>query len=130
MYAVGKVGIVALALLGLLGANAGAFVIAPALTGARVTAVWPGSPAQRIGLEPGDVIVAIDNQPVRTLAEFNRLVENSGRRVSLIIRNVRNGQLVQADAFPVNGRIGVQFQIITMPNLTIKDLLRAGLILN
>ena len=130
MHAVGKLGIIAIAVLSILGTEAGAFVVAPALTGARVTAVWPGSPAQRIGLEAGDVIVAIDNQPVRTIADFNRLVENSGRRVSLIIRNVRNGQLVQTNAFPVNGRIGVQFQIISMPTLTINDLVRAGLILN
>ena len=37
--------------------------------GAQITAVTPNSPAASAGLKPGDVIVAIDNQPVATNAD-------------------------------------------------------------
>jgi S1-C subfamily serine protease len=113
-----------LAGIAVLTAEAQAFIALPSLTGAQVTAVWPNSPAQRVGLEPGDIIVAIDGQPVRTLTEFNRLVEMSGRRVNLLVRNVRNGQYVYAEAFPYNGRIGVQLRMVVLPEATLRDVWR------
>ena len=59
--------------------------------GAVVSAVEPGSPAQRAGLRPGDVIVAIDGKPVegaRDLRTAVALVE-AGRELELEI--LRNG---------------------------------------
>ena len=41
-------------------------------TGARVTDVLPGSPAAKAGLEPTDVIVAVDGKPIETPREFQR----------------------------------------------------------
>src|SRR5262245_23535929 len=80
-----------------------AFIASPSLTGARINGVLPGSPAQRLGLEVGDVIVAIDNQPVRSQAEFHQLLANRNR-VLLVVRDSRTGRFVQSEAYPRNGR--------------------------
>lgn len=40
--------------------------------GVLVASIAPGSPAARSGLEPGDVIVAVNRQPVASLAELRR----------------------------------------------------------
>ena len=46
--------------------------------GAVITQVEPGSPAQEVGLQTGDVIVAIDDEPVATAADVVETVQ-SGR---------------------------------------------------
>jgi S1-C subfamily serine protease len=53
--------------------EAQAFILAPRFVGAQVTAVLPNSPAQRVGLEIGDVIVAIDGRGVYTPDDFTAL---------------------------------------------------------
>jgi serine protease DegQ len=42
----------------------------PSTEGAIVAGVVPGGPAQTAGLRPGDVITAVDGQPVRTPEDF------------------------------------------------------------
>jgi serine protease Do/serine protease DegQ len=44
--------------------------------GVMVIAVAPRSPAAKAGLEPGDVIVAIDQHPIDNLAEFKQALES------------------------------------------------------
>jgi glutaredoxin-like YruB-family protein len=63
----------------------------PAL-GAYVGRVRAGSPAEQIGLRPGDVITALGGQPVTRSADLHRLLPQmpAGRDVSLTY--VRNGQ--------------------------------------
>ncbi len=57
-------------------------------TGARVTDVLPGSPAAKAGLEPTDVIVAVDGRPVRTTPDLRRLISRHkpGEIVRLSVR--------------------------------------------
>ncbi|HET7687061.1 MAG TPA: DegQ family serine endoprotease [Candidatus Macondimonas sp.] len=43
--------------------------------GVEVSEVKPQSPAARNGLRPGDVIIAINRRPVRSVAEFQRAVK-------------------------------------------------------
>jgi serine protease Do len=52
--------------------------------GAVVTEVQAGGPAGLAGLHPGDVIVEIDRQPVRTAAEGARLLKQGGKREHLL----------------------------------------------
>ena len=54
-------------------------------SGAMVNAVEPGSPAERAGLLPRDILVALDGQPIEGVDEFLRLLgaEKIGRRVTL-----------------------------------------------
>ena len=42
--------------------------------GAIVSEVLPGSPAESIGLQPGDLIVSIDEQPITTMQELIAIV--------------------------------------------------------
>ena len=61
-------------------------------SGAYVGRVQPGSPADRAGLQRGDVIIALGGQPIIVSGDVERLVSQmpSGRDVSLTY--VRAGQ--------------------------------------
>jgi hypothetical protein len=58
------------------GYRLGASVSATA-AGIKVVRVTPGSPAQKLGLEADDVIVSVNGMPVRTLAEYAKLLDAS-----------------------------------------------------
>lgn len=60
--------------------------------GVKVDAVQPDSPAARAGLQPGDIVVAFDEERVRSVRQFSRLVHETpeGRTVGVDI--VRDGQ--------------------------------------
>jgi serine protease Do len=65
--------------------------------GLQVTAVTPGTPAHRAGLEPGDVILEADGLATRTLADLASQVARAGGRLRLTIRNVRDGRIQALD---------------------------------
>ncbi len=70
------------------------FGIDDELTGAVVTAVKPGSPAARRGLRPGDVILAVGQEPVRSPDQVARKVRHAataGRKAVLFLI-ARDGQ--------------------------------------
>jgi S1-C subfamily serine protease len=69
-------------------------------TGMRVAQVIEGSPAARAGLQVGDVLVAVDGDPVvTTTALQRRMVEDAiGRRLEITVW--RNGALVDVVAVP------------------------------
>jgi serine protease Do len=62
--------------------------------GVLVVALAPGGPAQRAGLQPGDVVLRVDNQPVRAARDLLTYLNNRavGSRVTLLV--VREGQRV------------------------------------
>ncbi|GAB4258415.1 MAG: DegQ family serine endoprotease [Pararhodobacter sp.] len=53
--------------------------------GVVVTEVAPGSRAARAGLVADDVIVAVNRQPVHTIREIDRALEEAGRAVALTV---------------------------------------------
>lgn len=57
--------------------------------GALVTAVVPGSPADRAGLRPGDVITEANRHPVRTVAEFRSALSREEARSAVLVRYQR-----------------------------------------
>ncbi len=85
-----------------LGVGGGARPLAPALArhlgrgrGVEVLSVMATSPARRAGLQPGDVIVSIDDAPVEDVGDMQRLLteERIGHPGTLGI--VRNGTLLE-----------------------------------
>jgi len=61
-------------------------------TGVVVTRVAPGSRAYWAGIEPGDVIVAVNRQPVESVADWNRLVAGIGDRDEVLLTVVSGGR--------------------------------------
>ncbi len=57
--------------------------------GVMVVAVTPRSPAAKAGLEPGDVILAVDQHPISNLAEFQEAIESDH---GLLLLTVQRGQ--------------------------------------
>lgn len=59
--------------------------------GVIVTQVQPGEAADEAGLQPGDVITAIDRRPIHNLAQFNEaLGVYKGKTVLLTVRRGNN----------------------------------------
>jgi S1-C subfamily serine protease len=71
--------------------------------GMHVDRVSWGSQASRIGLERGDVIVAVDGQRLRSLNHYYGLLQHSGSRVTLHIEDGRTGRVVARVARLDNG---------------------------
>ncbi len=66
------------------------FALPSNLSGVVVTGVQDGSRADDAGLRRGDVIQQVNRQPVRNLAEFERVMKQSGDKSTLLLVN-RNG---------------------------------------
>ncbi len=60
--------------------------------GLRVRSVYPDSPAARAGLEPGDVVVAIDGRPVEGRDDFDTALASAGTGRALVVAFRRDGQ--------------------------------------
>jgi serine protease Do len=63
-----------------------AFGIDPAVRGALVGDVAAGSPGALAGIEPGDVIVEVNRDPVGSAAQLVRLYTESGGGVTVLVR--------------------------------------------
>lgn len=57
--------------------------------GLVVTDIDPSGPAADLGIQPGDVIEQVNQQPVRTIAELRDAVQRSGRAPVLLLVNHR-----------------------------------------
>ncbi len=58
----------------------------PASDQAMVTQVAPGSPAMDVGLQSGDIILAVDNQEIEDINHLIEMVnDNTGKEISLIV---------------------------------------------
>ncbi len=64
--------------------------------GIVVTAVQRGSPAEAAGLGPGDIIVAIDKQPVLRVKDAINRISNIAPGSEVLLSVVREGQMFQA----------------------------------
>jgi regulator of sigma E protease len=69
------------------------------MTSARVDSIQPGSAAVAAGFQPGDVILSIDGQPIKTFSEMQRVVSGSAGR-TLEIKVDRGGQPLTLKATP------------------------------
>ncbi len=74
------------------GSRFGAFVTAVG-DGLRVDRFLAGSASEACGLDPGDVVTAINGRPVRDLDSFNRAVRESPYEMTYTVRNIKTGQI-------------------------------------
>lgn len=81
--------------------------------------VLKGSPAAAAGLEPGDLLVSVNSQPILSPTSLQQMVIHSGGK-PLEIRIMRNGHLVATTATPIATsdpampwRIGIAFRLRT-----------------
>jgi membrane-associated protease RseP (regulator of RpoE activity) len=79
--------------------------------GVRIEEVNEDSPAEKAGLQEGDVVVEYDGERVRSARQFTRLVQETpdGRTVKIAV--LRNGQKQTVDATPETGRNAWNFEI-------------------
>ena len=61
-------------------------------TALRVTEIQPGSPAEKAGIEKGDVIVQANGAPTGDVQQLNAAVQASGPVLTLTVRDTRTGK--------------------------------------
>src|SRR4029079_10153142 len=61
--------------------------------GVALTGVVPGGPAEKAGLQRGDVIVSVDGQPVSTLRELYDAIRRKGPGQSLSFQVLRDSAI-------------------------------------
>ena len=66
----------------------------PSTKGVVVTGVAQDSPASQAGIDPGDVILEINKQPVASVADYKKAVSKLKKGQTALVR-VRSGQAVQ-----------------------------------
>lgn len=73
-----------------------------------VMAVEPGRPAQRIGIQPKDVIVSVNDEKIYSPAQLTSIIKsNAGKEITLRIK--RDDKIFEQKITPdTDGRIGVQ----------------------
>jgi Do/DeqQ family serine protease len=71
------------------------------VTGALVTRVLPGTPAEEAGLQRGDVLLSFDGKPVRGVKELQLLVASSPLGQSLPLAILREGTRLTLDVIVV-----------------------------
>ena len=69
------------------------YEIDPSLRGVVVTAVEPGSKAEKGGLQEGDVILEVNKKPVRSGAEFKKTIASLNEGVLLMLVNRQGSNL-------------------------------------
>ena len=76
----------------------------PQESGVIVSAVTPGSPAQRAGLREGDVIVALDGKPVAGVDDLHRLLTDARVGLSSSLTVLRWTEKLELQVVPQEAR--------------------------
>lgn len=69
--------------------------IAPSDGGLAVASVAPGGPADIAGIRPGDVLVAVDGIPTRSIETFQALTDHAGAGTRVIIDAKRGDESME-----------------------------------
>jgi hypothetical protein len=79
--------------------------VAAASGGVKVVEVGAGSPAARLGLEPGDVILSVNGVAAKSLAEYAKLLDAAPQgKARLEIRQAGSGKVVVKDVQLIQAR--------------------------
>jgi regulator of sigma E protease len=66
--------------------------------------VEPGYPAEKAGLKKGDLLLAVDGQPIHSVSKFQEMTRNSGGK-ALQLDIQRNGQKQEVTVQPVYAKL-------------------------
>jgi regulator of sigma E protease len=94
-----------------------------------IESIKEGSPAERLGLLPGDVIVNVNEKPIKNSFDFRRIMEeNPDNLVIEYERNGRNG-IAQFSGSDLQGELGFSWNIINYrtPNLSFPAAVAKGI---
>jgi regulator of sigma E protease len=101
----------------LLMAGAPTFTGDPNATPVQITAVAPDTPAQQAGLQPGDVILSIDGEPIAGLQNvIDVITARAGQEIAMVVQRgeeqvtVRLRPRLPDEIPPGQGATGVQIQ--------------------
>ncbi len=70
----------------------------------QLGAIEPGYPAEKAGLQKGDVLIAVNGQPIHSVYKFQEMTKNSGGK-PLDVEFSRNGQTRHATVQPVYSKL-------------------------
>jgi hypothetical protein len=79
--------------------------------GAWITYVQPGGPADRAGLERGDIILSVNGWRVTSREHLLDALTRSRGRVELEVINCRDYSRLYVTVFPLGNNLGFQFTI-------------------
>ena len=90
--------------------------------------VMEGSPAQKAGILPGDIIIAANNMPVRNTVDIMKILEQKPNHIDLEISRGGSIEKVLLDIGNPESEIGISWKTITYrtPNLTIPQAVAKG----
>lgn len=77
--------------------------------GVRIEDVDQDSPASKAGLRPGDVVVEVDGEGVRSARQFSRLIQEAPEGRSVKLGVMRDGKRETVDVTPESGRYAFSF---------------------
>ncbi|MFN3974717.1 MAG: S1C family serine protease [Dehalococcoidia bacterium] len=77
----------------------------PERTGVGIVQVVPGGPADRAGLEPGDVIVGLGDTPTPSVDAVHRLLSRDAIGKRLPVAILREGELFRAVVVPIEAPV-------------------------
>jgi regulator of sigma E protease len=87
----------------------------------RIEGIAPNSPAQKAGIQPGEVIVSFNGQPIKSTDEFVNLIkQNSGKEIILVTQAAKSAKtqeyrlLVRPNPPQGEGPLGVAVSQIDM----------------
>ena len=78
----------------------------PKESGAMVTSVEPGSPADRTGLRPRDIIVAFDETPVAAVDDLHRVLSEERIGAPCTLTVIRGTECLRLGIVPTTSEIG------------------------
>jgi membrane-associated protease RseP (regulator of RpoE activity) len=91
----------------------------PHVTGVLVVSVIAGSPAEKAGFKPNDVILEFDGQRVRSVAQLHRLIEETPSDRTVRVEIIRQGKLQTLQAKIENRGPGALLQTPDNPNFEV-----------
>jgi membrane-associated protease RseP (regulator of RpoE activity) len=68
--------------------------------GAEIDTVQPSGPASSAGLQPGDIVVAIDGQTVQQSSDLGNIIQSNEPHDMLVFQVLRDGETVEVPVAP------------------------------